>query len=103
MRSGDKSPASWLYIVSSLATVVAAASTAHKSTTITSVFCAAVSLESPVVASVLRANSEATEYAINCGTTGEDGVYGDCGDDLTGSMILTVGPSTMAVVDRDEP
>lgn len=98
MRSGDKSPASWLYLMSSLASTVAAASATQQSATVTSVFCAEMHLESPVAASVLKVDKEATEYAINCGTPARDGSYGYCGDVRNDTMILTVGPSTMAIL-----
>ncbi|KAJ3497001.1 hypothetical protein NLG97_g2227 [Lecanicillium saksenae] len=102
MRPSAKSSTSWLCVMYSLAKAVAAASAAQQSQIVTSVFCAELHFQDPIVASVVRADATATEYAIHCGDQWEDGSYGECGDVHNDTMILTVGPSTMAVLGRDE-
>lgn len=68
----------------------------------TVVYCAEKHLEPPVFASVVKAGATATEYALQCGRDFEDGTFGYCGDTSNSTMILTVGPSTMALTGRDE-
>lgn len=66
----------------------------------TSVFCADVLYETPLYASVIRANPTATEYAIECGLY-PDGSHGMCAVYNSSMHVLTVGPSTMVATAMD--
>lgn len=103
MRYNSKVSTVWLYAMSSLErSAVAAAHSAPQSAVVTSVFCAELHLIPPIAASVVKVDKQATEYAINCGVHWEDGSSGYCGDTWNSTMILTTGPSTMAMLGMNE-
>ena len=89
-------------LVALVVMVAASFAAAQPATSIVSVFCAERYLWSPVHASVIKADATATEYALQCGRPFDDGSREHCGQTSNDTMILTLGPSTMALTGRDE-
>jgi len=81
--------------------VAAGFAAAEPATSIATVFCAE-DLCAPVLASVIKADVTATEYLLQCGVPFEDGRRRRCGHATNDTLILTLGPSTMALMGRDK-
>lgn len=90
-------------LVALVVVVVAAGfAAAEPATSIATVFCAERHLDAPVRASVIKADATATEYLLQCGVSFADGLRRRCGDANNDTLILTHGPSTMALMGRDK-
>lgn len=77
-----------------LSATLAAAET--QSAITTSLFCIEPRISKIAYASVVKADSAAVEYALQCRKE-ESGPFVPCGEAKNDTMILTVGPSTMAI------
>ncbi|PNY28709.1 Uncharacterized protein TCAP_01364 [Tolypocladium capitatum] len=83
------------------ALVVGGLAAAEPATSIATVFCVADAY-TPVLASVIEADATATEFLLRCGVPFEDGRRRRRGHAANDDLILTHGPSTMALTGRDE-
>lgn len=88
-------------IATSLWLGAAAAAAESQSAITTSLFCIERRISKIAYASVVKADSSAVEYALQCRKE-ESGPFVPCGEARNDTMILTVGPSTMAVSQIEE-